>query len=112
MKTLQILVCVVLLTACGKERAENNSLVENKPITSLAENSHAEEMTKSEIRNASGKITTSGYLLDGKKHGTWVEFYDNDLPKTVTSYYLDKKEGLYLEFNARSEERRVGKECA
>ena len=63
-------------------------------------------MALSEVKDASGKITARGYLLNGKKQGAWVEYLDNNLIRAVTSYDQDKKEGLYLEFSNSNQVKR------
>ncbi|NJN41431.1 MAG: toxin-antitoxin system YwqK family antitoxin [Flammeovirgaceae bacterium] len=49
--------------------------------------------------NLSGILTTTGYSKDGRRAGSWVDYYVNGLPKSVTTYMEGKKEGLHLELD-------------
>jgi hypothetical protein len=42
--------------------------------------------------------TASGSYLNGKRNGSWVQYYPNGLPLSITSYVNGEKEGLYAEF--------------
>lgn len=61
-----------------------------------------------ETKDASGKLLSSGYLLDGMKESSWLEYYDTGVIKTLTTYYHDKKEGAAIEFTNNGS---VSKRC-
>lgn len=60
-------------------------------------------LVKSTLRNAADQVTGVGFYLNGVKEGSWVEYDQSTLLKSVTTYMGGKKEGLSLEFGASSQ---------
>lgn len=56
-------------------------------------------LVKTEMRNAADGLGGIGYYQDGKKSGSWVEYDQNNMIKSVTTYVNGKREGITLEFN-------------
>lgn len=46
--------------------------------------------------------TESGQYFNGKRNGSWVHYYPNGLPMSITSYVNGEKEGLYVEFGTNN----------
>ena len=40
-------------------------------------------LLKTEVKNVAGNIISTGYLMNGKKESSWIEFYDNGLIKVL-----------------------------
>ena len=50
---------------------------------------------------SSGEFTIEGYVQNGKKVGTWVEYFNSPayLPKKIVSYENGKRNGAYVELD-------------
>jgi antitoxin component YwqK of YwqJK toxin-antitoxin module len=58
-----------------------------------------------EIRNATDRVVTTGYYLNGLKESSWIEYSPgNRIIATSTSYVHGKKEGVFLEFNPATQQ--------
>ena len=103
MRRIHFLVLIILLFGCGKETAPAEPTATLTPDETQGiqeELPGIPGFKKVEIRDAKERIITTGYLLNGKKESSWVEYYPNDkLFKTLTTYSQGKKEGLAIEFN-------------
>jgi len=54
--------------------------------------------------DSEGRIVESGYLLNGKKNGLWVEYHPNsDFPKIVASYVDGDFQGPFYEYNLQGQ---------
>src|ERR1043165_2994469 len=42
-------------------------------------------------------IVTEGATHNGIREGNWVEYWENKIPHTVTSYRNGRKDGIYIE---------------
>lgn len=90
-----------LIFACGgsgtTEVAVDTDIPENAIVESYGSTTgFAQAIAKM------GDITTlEGDMLDGLKHGSWTEYDNNGIPKTVTTYYMGKKQGLSLTFDGQ-----------
>ncbi|HWA33077.1 MAG TPA: lipoprotein [Cyclobacteriaceae bacterium] len=106
-KILFVIVSVTILTGCGNNPSATTESTEKaaaKP--SITSATGVPELK--ETKDASGKLLSSGYLLDGMKESSWLEYYDNGIIKTLTTYYHDKKEGVAIEFTTNGS---VSKRC-
>ena len=45
--------------------------------------------------------TIEGNVVNGKKEGTWVEYFNNNtyLPKKIVNYMNGKRNGIYIEID-------------
>ena len=48
-----------------------------------------------------GEYTIEGNVVNGKKEGTWMEYFNNNsyLPKKIVNYQNGKKNGLFIEID-------------
>ena len=95
------LLSIGCLTSCDRS-SPNKNLVQgtSAQLGMVREYPDTPGLSKTEIRNASDRVVTTGYYLDGLKESSWVEYIPaNGIMKTVTSYVRGKKEGVFLEFN-------------
>lgn len=54
--------------------------------------------------DAEGNLVESGYLLNGKKNGLWVEYHSNsDFPKIVANYVDGDFQGPFFEYNLQGQ---------
>lgn len=107
MRPAQLLLLAALFFECGNDTSREQKGGQ-ETISQLVgitkEFTDTPGLTKTEIRDASDKIITTGYILNGKKESSWVDYYPhNGMIKTVTTYVQDKKEGLFIEFNASNQ---------
>jgi len=49
-------------------------------------------------RNEAGCIVEQGFYISGKRHDEWKTFYDNGNVKTLGTYFVDDKVGVWVEF--------------
>jgi antitoxin component YwqK of YwqJK toxin-antitoxin module len=99
MRKIQLLTLAALLTtACGNNTTSRTDTQTSKVVSAPAADDATGSPVMTETKDASGKVLSAGYLLDGKKESSWIEYYDNGIIKTLTTYYHDKKEGVAIEF--------------
>ena len=106
MNSTKLLLLAALITACGNTISEKKDTeqVPLPPEGLIKAFDDTPGVAKAEIRDAKDRIITTGYYLNGKKESSWVEYFPhNGMIRTVTSYVQDKKEGLFLEFNASNQ---------
>ncbi|MTI20740.1 toxin-antitoxin system YwqK family antitoxin [Fulvivirga sp. RKSG066] len=60
------------------------------------------DLVKVTIKNGDGSYSEGDYL-DGKKHGSWTEYYKDGLVKSTTSFINGKKQGAHLEISDRGQ---------
>ena len=46
-------------------------------------------------------LQAEGDYLNGLKHGAWVEYHNNGLPKSLTTYHKGLKQGVAIELSNR-----------
>ena len=48
-----------------------------------------------------GDCTIEGNVVNGKKEGTWIEYFNNNsyLPKKMVNYINGKRNGIYVEID-------------
>jgi hypothetical protein len=46
-----------------------------------------------------GSKSADGTYMNGKKEGSWTEYYTNGVVKNITTYMAGEKEGIYAEMN-------------
>ena len=56
----------------------------------------------------SGKLSTSGMMVDGEKSGIWKSFYEDGNVNTKYNYLAGKREGAYQLFNKKGEKTEEG----
>lgn len=56
-------------------------------------------MVNVSMSDNTGKNVLTGIYINGKREGSWVEYYTNGLIKSVTTYVGGLKEGLFAEFS-------------
>ncbi|RMG87912.1 MAG: hypothetical protein D6714_01490 [Bacteroidetes bacterium] len=55
-------------------------------------------------RSASGQLLEEGMILNGKRNGMWVTYFENkELPKTIVNYVNDTYSGAWFSFNDRGQ---------
>jgi antitoxin component YwqK of YwqJK toxin-antitoxin module len=59
-------------------------------------------VVRTQIRDAADLLLSTGYYLNGKKEGSWVDYYPSRMMKSLTTYIQDHKEGIALEFEENS----------
>lgn len=94
---LPYLLMLILLADCGNNPS---TAVDNEDATTIqpaAQESNGLPVF-SETKDASGKVISSGYLLNEQKESTWIEYYESGVPKTLTTFYHGKKEGIAIDF--------------
>src|SRR5262245_61056598 len=70
------------------------------PTGNVQEFADAPGLVKAEeIKSDTSKISTSGYYYNGKKSGTWTEYFATGRVKSITTYINGVKEGIFLELN-------------
>lgn len=102
MKRVLILCFAIFVSGCGKESKTVQSSSDSssvQPEGIKIEYPDTPGLVRIEQRNAADKLVSVGYLLNGKKEGSWVTYGLTGLIMTVTTYVNDKKEGLFIEFN-------------
>ncbi len=52
------------------------------------------------IYDEKGRLKYTGYQQSAKKTGIWREFYKNNQVRTITTYYLGKKNGSFFVFDS------------
>src|SRR5580704_5644198 len=98
---------MLLISACSTPASENNEAGAGTELASGDIPSGAlrekfddnPQMEKITINDASGHLSAQGTVLNGKKEGSWTEFYTNGSVKSVTPFVDGKKEGCYVELN-------------
>src|SRR3954468_9937807 len=88
----------LFVCACGNNAAPATELPAKTATDPALEGSQGGTPVLTETKDATGKILSSGYMLDGKKESSWAEYYDTGVFRTLTTYYHDKKEGIAIEF--------------
>ncbi len=96
-KILFAIVFLTFLAGCGNNPPPKTTSPE-KAVTEPAPATPTGTPVLTETKDATGKVLSSGYLLDGMKESSWLEYYDTGVIKTLTTYYHDKKEGVAIEF--------------
>ncbi len=57
-------------------------------------------------KNGNGQLVEEGYVLDGKKSGTWTSYHLGEeiiRVKSISNYAAGKKNGLHMEFSNRGQ---------
>ncbi|GAB1444762.1 MAG: toxin-antitoxin system YwqK family antitoxin [Cyclobacteriaceae bacterium] len=103
MKSLLFLFSVVLLSCSSSDSGSStspSSVAEGLPTGAIKEQfADAPSLIGFTVKDASGNISQSGLVEDGKRIGNWTEYSPNGIVKSVVSYVNGKKEGLALEIN-------------
>ncbi len=95
----KLLLCVAIFCyGCGNSTKEEKSVETTDQAASPRESADPTELEVVEEKDATGKVISSGYLLNGKKESSWVVYSATGIIKSLTTYVHDKKEGMYLEF--------------
>lgn len=110
MRYLFLLTLSFVLFACEQQKSTPSSAtastenadkddfnVSEYTLESLAD-SDIQQATK---RNAKGQLEMRGYVLNGQRTGTWMNYApaDSTRPKQIISYAAGKRNGLYMELN-------------
>ncbi|MBS1505057.1 MAG: toxin-antitoxin system YwqK family antitoxin [Bacteroidetes bacterium] len=115
MKLVKFFVLSLLFIGC----AENKTTEQAAPSSAGAPEQKTGDLTdlpaganKVEYPDAPGLVgivvgtatskTESGQYFNGKRNGSWVQYYPNGLPMSITSYANGEKEGLYVEFGTNN----------
>src|SRR3954471_13385945 len=97
-KILFPIVFFTLLAGCGKNSTSATDSPTQNATVPVTDPSPAGTPVLTETKDATGKVLSSGYMLEGKKESSWLEYYGTGVIKTLTTYYHDKKEGVAIEF--------------
>lgn len=91
----------ILLAACQPAESSTSSpqtTIDTAQYTLTAIPNSA--VQRAERVGAMGQVLESGYLLDGKQHGTWTSYdADGKHPRKIVSYADGILDGIYLEFD-------------
>lgn len=101
-----LLVCILtgLLASCGQNT--NNGLASDSsgseyPMGAIREAYEGiPGLEKVYVRGNDG-IREEGDYYNGKKHGSWTEYFKNGPVGKVTTYFNGVRQGIYLEFDER-----------
>lgn len=106
MKLFPIVLLILLLVGCGQGPASGEQpkdAAQEQPMGVQENFDDTPGLIRSEIFDASGRLATVGYWLDGKKAGSWTDYTEDDRVHRLTNYIGGKKEGVYLEFNTANQ---------
>src|SRR3954466_9146449 len=97
-KILFVMLSSLVLGACGNNATQTTETPATIAVQPVAADLEDGTPVLTETKDAAGKVLSSGYLLDGKKESSWLEYYDTGVLKTLITYYHDRKEGIAIEF--------------
>lgn len=112
MKNFILLFMVTMLFACGETAEPAPTMAttgdfSGYEITKVA-GSNFEKATKKNAQT--GQLMEDGYILNGRKTGTWTTYHPNDniTVYTATNYVDGKKEGVYIEAEKNNRVKTIG----
>lgn len=110
---LLFIVFVLTTMACSEKKSEQTSpptkieASQNTPVDlppgSVVIDTDTEGLKRLELRDASGNIQMTGFLFEGKRSGSWIEYHPDRKVKSVTPYVNGKKEGTFIELNVNGQ---------
>ena len=90
-----------LLVSCNLSVSSGSS--SNEGGADIPSNAIKEELndgiTKITVNDGTGNLSQSGIVKEGKRQGSWIDYYPNAMVKSITPYVDGKMEGLRVEFN-------------
>lgn len=99
--SLLLLVC---LFACGSGGTASNA-PSTVDLTGFTQVNIAGGGIKAVKKNAAGKVIEEGILINGKKNGAWMTYFEDkdDRIKTLANYVNNELNGQYLTFSNRGQ---------
>lgn len=106
MRVFGIFLLMLGLVACSSsETTQEVSGEFQPPLPEGAVTSPSDRpgMINVSIADNAGKNLLTGMYVDNKREGSWVEYHNNGLIKSITTYVGGLKEGLFAEFNEQGQ---------
>ncbi len=109
MKSIAIVFSIALLVSCNKQEEFNQATLEG--LASLPENAIKEpyennpDLIRVTLEAATGN--SQGDYLNGQRTGTWTEYSQTGMPKTITTYVDGIQQGAYFEIDDRGQLQKV-----
>lgn len=98
---LYFIFLLMVLISCSSPDSSNVPPEEGIPANAIQQRfDDSPSLTGISLNDGSGNLSQSGLIADGKRVGSWVEYYPTGLVKSLVSYVNGKKEGLALELNS------------
>lgn len=112
MKNILFALVLAALVACGggenpkEAKGKNDSTVISKDIPIDPNAGMVEGMN--EIKYPSGQLKMKGEMLQGKRNGLWVSYYENGLKWSEDTYNLGARDGKCVSFYENGQVRYIG----
>lgn len=104
-KTICYLFILSLITACGGGSNSSSSSSSTVNLTGFTQTDLGGGAVKAIKNNAAGKLIEEGILINGKKNGAWVTYFEDkeDRVKSIANYVNDNLNGQFLTFSNRGQ---------
>lgn len=96
------IVASILLLACQSYEEDLKNTLQEIPGAVITYYDHNPDLAL--VRAMSGdRVVEEGEVYKGKKHGSWILYYNNGLIREITNYSNGNKEGAHISMNDRNQ---------
>lgn len=103
MRILVMITMLGFLISCKQNSIVSDPLASEYPLGAVRQSYEGIPGLERVYTLGDNGLRYEGDYFNGKKHGSWTEYYNNGFINKVTTYFNGIKQGLYLEFNDRGE---------
>ncbi|MFZ5552531.1 MAG: toxin-antitoxin system YwqK family antitoxin [Bacteroidota bacterium] len=101
----------VYLTSCGGgEKAKSDEKTKDSVVQKEVAADPDAGMTEgmNEIKYPDGQLKMKGEMVQGKRHGEWVSYYENGMKWSEDTYNLGARDGKCVSFYKNGQVRYIG----
>jgi len=99
------LLLIGFIAACGGGSTSSTPVASSVDLTGFTQTQLPGGGIKAVKKNAAGKIVEEGTLINGKRNGAWITYFDDkdDRIKSIANYVNDQPNGVFLTFSNRGQ---------